>query len=205
MASSREDGDLSVEAAIVDEIIVPPSIQALLAARVDRLTPEERTVLEAAAVVGQEFFVGAVMDLVPGDDRGHVRTDLLALVRKELIRPERSTLAGEDAFRFRHLLIRDSAYEAIPKAGARSSTNASPTGWSASPATRSRSRRRSSATTWSRRTMYRTQLGPADERSDAIARRAADASQLRDVERPLAATSRRRGEPAPSGIVDLPA
>ena len=76
MASSREDGVLSVEAGVVNEIVVPPSIQALLAARVDRLTLEERNVLEAAAVVGQEFFVGAVMDLMPGDDRGHVRTDL---------------------------------------------------------------------------------------------------------------------------------
>ena len=47
---------------------VPPTIQALLAARVDRLTTDERAVLEAAAVVGQEFFVGAVMELAPADD-----------------------------------------------------------------------------------------------------------------------------------------
>ena len=55
-----------------EQVAVPPSIQALLAARVDRLTPEERTVLEAAAVVGQAFFVGAVMDLVPRAPRDRV-------------------------------------------------------------------------------------------------------------------------------------
>jgi tetratricopeptide (TPR) repeat protein len=73
-------------------------------------------VLEAAAVVGNEFFVGAVRDLVPDDERGHVPANLMALVRKELVRAERTSLPGEDAFRFRHLLVRDSAYDAIPKA-----------------------------------------------------------------------------------------
>jgi class 3 adenylate cyclase/tetratricopeptide (TPR) repeat protein len=112
---AREDGrwvavgDLSL-------VTVPASIQALLAARLDRLTPDERTALGAAAVVGKEFFVGAVRDLVSEGARPRVPGDLMALVRKELIRPERSTLPGEDAFRFRHMLIRDAAYEAIPKA-----------------------------------------------------------------------------------------
>ena len=60
----------------------------LLASRLDRLTPEERTVLEAAAVVGKEFFLGAVRDLVDEDAATRVPGDLMALVRKELIRPE---------------------------------------------------------------------------------------------------------------------
>ena len=97
-------------------VTVPASIQALLAARLDRLTRDERTALGAAAVVGKEFLVGAVRDLVSEAARAGVPGDLMALVRKELIRPERSTLPGEDAFRFRHMLIRDAAYEAIPKA-----------------------------------------------------------------------------------------
>jgi class 3 adenylate cyclase/tetratricopeptide (TPR) repeat protein len=101
-------GDLSA-------VTVPPSIQALLAARLDRLAPEERTVVQAAAVVGQDFFASAVLDLVPEDARAHVPADLMSLVRKGLIRAERTSLRGEDAFRFRHLLVRDSAYEAIPK------------------------------------------------------------------------------------------
>jgi class 3 adenylate cyclase/tetratricopeptide (TPR) repeat protein len=94
------------------EVIVPPTIQALLAARIDQLDPSERDVLERGAVEGQVFHRGAVEALGAGDSR--VR--LSALVRKELIRPERAQLRGEDAYRFRHLLIRDAAYDALPKA-----------------------------------------------------------------------------------------
>jgi len=112
---AREDGRW-VAVGDMSLVTVPASIQALLAARLDRLTPDERTALGAAAVVGKEFFVGAVRDLVSEAARPRVPGDLMALVRKELIRPERSTLPGEDAFRFRHMLIRDAAYEAIPKA-----------------------------------------------------------------------------------------
>jgi class 3 adenylate cyclase/tetratricopeptide (TPR) repeat protein len=94
---------------------VPPSIHALLAARLDRLTPDERTVLEAAAVVGKEFFAGAVRDLVPEGARAAVPSHLMALVHKDLVRPARSTLPGQDAFLFRHVLVRDTAYGALPK------------------------------------------------------------------------------------------
>ena len=94
----------------------PSRLDTPVGSRLDRLTPEEREVLEAAAVIGKEFFVGAVRDLVPPERRTRVPSDLLSLVRKELIRSERTTLPGEDAFRFQHLLVRDSAYEAIPKA-----------------------------------------------------------------------------------------
>ena len=79
----------------------------------------------------------------------------MALVRKELIRPERSTLPGEDAFRFRHLLIRDSAYEAIPKAR-RAELHERFADWLERVAGDAvSSRRRSSATTSSRRTCAR--------------------------------------------------
>ncbi len=94
---------------------VPPTITALLTARIDRLHDDERAVLERAAVVGKQFYVGAVRELSSADARDQVPEALMALVRKELIRSERSTLAGEDAFRFRHLLIRDAAYEGMPK------------------------------------------------------------------------------------------
>ena len=94
---------------------IPPSIQALLAARLDRLDPLERTVLERGAVVGKEFWRGAVTELSPAEDRSQVSGALLSLVCKELLRPERSALLGEDGFRFKHVLIRDAAYVAIPK------------------------------------------------------------------------------------------
>ena len=96
------------------QVEVPPTIQALLAARLDQLDPAERSVLEHGAVEGRIFHRGAVAAL--GDGDGEVDRRLVALVRKELVRPDRAQLAGDDAYRFRHLLIRDAAYEALPKA-----------------------------------------------------------------------------------------
>jgi class 3 adenylate cyclase/tetratricopeptide (TPR) repeat protein len=108
VAMVREDG--------VDvEIAVPPTIHALLQARLDRLGGDERTVIERGAVEGKIFHRGAVLELAPEPIRAGVGTHLLALVRKELIRPDQTAVPGDDAFRFRHLLIRDAAYESVPK------------------------------------------------------------------------------------------
>ena len=96
------------------EVEVPPTIQALLAARLDQLDPAERSVLERGSVEGRTFHRGAVAALSNGE--GSVDQRLVALVRKELVRPDRTQLSGDDAYRFRHLLIRDAAYEALPKA-----------------------------------------------------------------------------------------
>jgi class 3 adenylate cyclase/tetratricopeptide (TPR) repeat protein len=90
---------------------VPPTIQALLAARLDSLPDEERDVLERASVVGLEFEWEALGELA-SDRRRPAGAQLAALVRKELIRPHE---AIEDTFRFRHMLIRDAAYERVPK------------------------------------------------------------------------------------------
>jgi class 3 adenylate cyclase/tetratricopeptide (TPR) repeat protein len=91
-----------------DHLAIPPTIQALLAARLDRLGPDERTVVESAAVEGQEFRLDALVALVPS--QLPLSDTLHSLVRKDLIRP-----AGDDTFRFKHLLLRDAAYEALPK------------------------------------------------------------------------------------------
>jgi class 3 adenylate cyclase len=96
------------------EIAVPPTIQALLAARLDQLEPAERGVLERGAVEGLVFHRGAVVALAPDEEQIDGR--LVALVRKDLVRPEQAVLADDEAYRFRHLLIRDTAYEALPKA-----------------------------------------------------------------------------------------
>jgi class 3 adenylate cyclase/tetratricopeptide (TPR) repeat protein len=95
------------------DVIVPPTIQALLAARLDQLDASERGVLERGAVEGKIFHRGGVEALAP--DERDVPTKLMALVRKELVRPDRTQLPGDDAFRFRHLLIRDAAYDGLPK------------------------------------------------------------------------------------------
>ena len=96
------------------DVTVPPSIQALLAARLDQLPAPERAALERGAVEGQVFHRGAVAALAPNDP--DVPSRILGLVRKELVRPSVAALPDEEAFRFRHLLIRDAAYEALPKA-----------------------------------------------------------------------------------------
>jgi class 3 adenylate cyclase/tetratricopeptide (TPR) repeat protein len=92
------------------DLEVPPTIQALLATRLEQLPTDERVAAERAAVVGKEFWRTALVEL------GGEAAALAPLVRKELIRPHRSLLfPTEDAFRFRHLLIRDAAYEGMPK------------------------------------------------------------------------------------------
>ncbi len=97
------------------DIRVPDSIQALLGARLDRLSKQERLVIRSAAVVGKVFWWGAVASLVPDPVRPDVGAHLQALIRRDLIRPEPSTFAGEDAFRFHHILIQEAAYRGTPK------------------------------------------------------------------------------------------
>jgi class 3 adenylate cyclase/tetratricopeptide (TPR) repeat protein len=94
---------------------LPPTIQALLAARIDRLEPGERRVLAYGSVEGRSFHRAAVTDLLPEAERGDSGTRLMSLVRKQLIRPDRPQFATGDAFRFAHTLIRDAAYEGLPK------------------------------------------------------------------------------------------
>ena len=96
------------------EVLVPPTLQALLATRLDQLSPAQRSVVERGAIEGEIFHRGAVQALGPAGTQ--VTPHLAALVRKELIRPDQAQLAGEDGFRFRHILIRDAAYDALPKA-----------------------------------------------------------------------------------------
>jgi class 3 adenylate cyclase/tetratricopeptide (TPR) repeat protein len=109
------EGDRWVATGALSDLRVPPTIQALLAARLDQLTGDERAAIQRAAVCGKQFHVSAVTALLETEGR-EVRRTLMSLVRRDLIRPDRSMLAGEDAFRFRHQLIRDAAYEAAPKA-----------------------------------------------------------------------------------------
>ena len=86
---------------------IPPSVQALIAARIDRLPDDERTVLELASVEGTRFHPEAVAELA----QGGVDAELAALVRKELLRPRE----GDESFAFRHQLVRDAAYDSMPK------------------------------------------------------------------------------------------
>jgi class 3 adenylate cyclase/tetratricopeptide (TPR) repeat protein len=108
---SSGEGDRS-SAAELTAIAVPATIQALIAARLDRLGPDERAVIEAASIDGKEFTRERVEALVESGASEAVRVHLRALLRKDLIR---TMGASEDTFRFRHQLIRDGAYEGMPK------------------------------------------------------------------------------------------
>jgi class 3 adenylate cyclase len=93
---------------------MPPTIQALLAARIERLRPEERTVLERAAVVGRQFSRAAVKELLPREIADFDRL-LESLRRSELVEPDTGWFLGEPALRFHHVLIRDAAYRRLLK------------------------------------------------------------------------------------------
>jgi class 3 adenylate cyclase/tetratricopeptide (TPR) repeat protein len=98
-----------------ERLRVPATINLLLASRIDRLPAAEREVLACASVEGRTFHRSAVEHLSRSSAGAELERLLAGLVRKDLIRPERSQLRGEDAFRFRHILIRDAAYESLRK------------------------------------------------------------------------------------------
>jgi class 3 adenylate cyclase/tetratricopeptide (TPR) repeat protein len=104
LAMAAEDADVDV----------PPTLKALLTARLDQLDEAERRVLERGSVEGEVFHRGGVQALAPEETQ--VTTRLAALVRRQLVRPDRAQIAGDDGYRFRHLLIRDAAYDGLPKA-----------------------------------------------------------------------------------------
>ena len=99
----------------LQSVAVPPSISALVAARLDHLEPLERDLIGRAAVVGKIFQRSAVAELSPPERRDDLGLRLMTLVRKELVRPDRSATTGDEAFRFRHLLVRDAAYASLTK------------------------------------------------------------------------------------------
>jgi class 3 adenylate cyclase/tetratricopeptide (TPR) repeat protein len=109
----HRDGERWVASADVAELAVPPSINALLAARLDHLAREERAVLEPASVIGLTFPMPAVAELVPEMLRGSVNNHLMALARKRFVRPDASD--DQDAYRFSNLLVRDTAYGSLLK------------------------------------------------------------------------------------------
>ena len=97
------------------DVVLPPSIEALLAARLDRLEPAELQVLQRASVIGRIFGWGAVRELSPVSERATLADALQGLLRKEVVFSDAQLLSGEDAYRFGHILVRDAAYRGLPK------------------------------------------------------------------------------------------
>jgi class 3 adenylate cyclase/tetratricopeptide (TPR) repeat protein len=93
---------------------IPDSLQALIGARIDRLPPSHRSVLRRAAVIGRVFWAGAIEHLSPDlENVGETIDDLL--LRDFLLPETRSSISGEVAFRFKHVLIREVAYAGLSK------------------------------------------------------------------------------------------
>lgn len=109
-----ERGHWSISQA-VSAIVVPPGINALLTARLDRLPPVERTALGRGAVAGQSFDRDAVEHLCPDDVRPHVPASLINLTLKDLIAATDPAFSTEDAFRFVNALVHHAAYKGLLK------------------------------------------------------------------------------------------
>jgi predicted ATPase/class 3 adenylate cyclase len=91
---------------------VPETVQGIIAARLDALERDEKELLQDAAVLGRMFWIGGL-----GRDRKLAEAALHSLERRELVQRERrSTVAGETEYAFRHALVREVAYEQIPRA-----------------------------------------------------------------------------------------
>ncbi|MGH8935397.1 MAG: AAA family ATPase [Acidimicrobiia bacterium] len=101
---------------ISGDLPIPPSVQGLIAARLDLLSPTQKSLVKAAAVLGKVFWPGAI-SAIESADRQAVDGALLDLTRRELVRPSRtSSVEGEAEYSFWHLLVRDVAYGQIARA-----------------------------------------------------------------------------------------
>lgn len=152
---------------------IPASVGALLQARIDHLDSDMRVVAAAAAVEGRVFHRSAVAELVPDHARGRVGEHLLGLMRSKVIRPAAGLFGGEDAYQFSHTLVRDAAYDALPKQ-TRSDLHERFAAWLE---TRAGSRvgeyEEIVGYHLEQAYKYRTELGPVDERAREVARQAA--------------------------------
>ena len=99
-----------------DGVAIPPTIQALMAARVDGLPDDERSVTRRASVQGQVFEEVALVAMTPAADRPVISSSLAGLMRRELISPSQSAITVAEAYRFRHILLHDAAYDSLTKA-----------------------------------------------------------------------------------------
>ncbi len=99
----------------LSDVIVPPTIQSLLTARVEQLGRDERETIEPAAVIGQQFPQEAVEALVPDHLRPRVGESLGLIAAKQLIGPDTYALGAEAGYRFEHLLVRDAVYKRLVK------------------------------------------------------------------------------------------
>jgi class 3 adenylate cyclase/tetratricopeptide (TPR) repeat protein len=121
VAMLRDDGRAQLSGGVwtltspIDRLSLPPSIGALLAARLDRLPVSERTILEAASVMGSTFYPGALSSLVDPSVANLPVVELSQLQDRDLIRAATSDIVGEEAYQFLHALVREASYARLTK------------------------------------------------------------------------------------------
>jgi class 3 adenylate cyclase/tetratricopeptide (TPR) repeat protein len=170
----RRDESRWVPTVELSDLEAPPSIQALLSARLDRLSAGERGTVEPASVIGQVFYRGAVRHLASGDVAAEVDAGLEALVRKQFAAPDPESFHGEDGFRFHHILIRDAAYQGILK-GRRADLHERFVDWmDAITGLRAAEYEEIVAYHLEQAFRYRDELGPLDEGGLDLGKRAAE-------------------------------
>jgi class 3 adenylate cyclase len=155
-----------------ERMTIPPTIQALLAARLDRLPAAERELIGSASVVGNEFWPAAVRALSEREASERIPEALEALGTRDLIHADTYALTGEDGFAFRHALIRDAAYGSLTKQR-RAELHERFANW-LEDAYRERLSELEAIVGHhlERAHGYRVELAPPDERARALARRA---------------------------------
>jgi class 3 adenylate cyclase/tetratricopeptide (TPR) repeat protein len=168
----RRDGDTWIATTTSEELAIPPTVQALVAARLDALRTDERQVIDPASVIGLAFNVDAVEHLVTGDVRTDVPARLESLSAKQFVRPSDT---DTDFYRFGHSVIKDAAYRSLLKR-IRAQLHERFVDW-AEPVNRERGREIEFEEILGyhleQAYQYRGELGPIDEASRAIGARAA--------------------------------
>ena len=160
----------------LSQLEIPPSIQALLAARLDLLDPVDRGVVEPASVIGLEFSSVAVAGLAAPTISEQVPDRLETMVRKRLVRPAPMPIEEEGAYRFDHILVRDAAYRRVLKR-ARAELHERFADWlEHSPGARDRPGEYDEIIGYhlEQAGMYRGQLGPADDHIRGLVKRASE-------------------------------
>ena len=160
----------------LEDLTVPPTIRALLSARIDQLPPASASVLERARVGARSSTAAPSRDArcpTSCATRSAV-TCWRSSARSSCVRERTRASPASDAFRFRHLLIRDAAYDALPKCRARTCTSASPAGWNASPAGARREHEEIVGYHLEQAFRYRQELGALDDGASDLGRNAAE-------------------------------
>ena len=188
-----DEWELAIDAEAVE---VPPTIQSLLAARVERLADDERTVLELASVIGAEFNLGALRELAGA--RTPLPSLLESMRRKELVEPTGTYWGDEPVHRFHHVLIRDAAYRRLLKTR-RADLHEQVAVWTDAAATGLIGEHEAViAFHYEQAFRYRSELGSVDDHVTGLGRRAAEllTSRVRSSARPGRPRRRRCARPS---------